>query len=230
MKRSGITLLMVVFLGLFSTLSLATEKEPEGESVIIDEDIWILLVDEPSGYLQDARESFLLGDTEDAAFNIRKALASIKLESYRAKNEAKKGLKSSASELGRIAKLVEKRLTTGIKLEEAFSRAEYALAEHYHQLAQDYEANEQYEKAAAAIEASVSHLLFASFWSKESLEEADIIDVKKARSSAKEMASESKFKKNKISKAIKGVGRGIKKLAKKIKPFEPQDEETPRLR
>ena len=37
--------------------------------------ILLLKLDEPLGYFLDARESFLIGDVEDAAHNIRKGAA-----------------------------------------------------------------------------------------------------------------------------------------------------------
>ncbi len=217
---------ITMLLLLFSPFALVAENKSDDAPSTYDEEIWILLVDEPSGYLQDARESFILGDIKDAAHRIRKAEAFIKLESDRAKKAAKRGLKASAEELKNLSKAVEKHsIASGTILEEAFSRAEYALADHYYQLAQDYEANEQYREAAFAIEAAVSHLLFASFWAEESLEEADIIEAKEARSSANEMATEKDFKRNKLSEAIKGIGRGIRKLGERIQSLKPRDEE-----
>ena len=220
---------MILLSLFFSPLTFASDNKNEDEPLISDDEIWMILVDEPSGYMQDARESFLLGDKKDASLLIRKASAFIKLKSHRAEKETAKTLKASAKKLLKLAKSVEKGsiTTTGSKLEEVFSSAEYALAEHYFLLAQNYEATEKYEKAAFAIEACVSHLLFASFWAEERLQEADIIAAKEARSEVEKMTRSSEYKRNKIIEALKGIGRGIKKLGKKIKPFDPQDEASP---
>jgi len=230
MTKTIKTLIFVVPL-FFSLLAFASEDNTEEEPFISDDEIWIYLVDEPSGYMQEARESFLLGDTKDAVFRIRKAAAFIKLKSHRAEKETSEALKASAKELLKLADSLEKNSAekTGLKLEEAFSRAEYALADHYFQMAKEYEAMGKYEKAAFAIDTSISHLLFSSFWAEESLHEADIIAAKEARSEVRKMTHDNEYKKSKIIEALKGIGNGIKKLGKKIKPFEPQDEE-PKMR
>jgi hypothetical protein len=227
MMNKTLKFILFAVLLFFSHFSFASDDKIENEPVISDDEIWIFLVDEPSGYMQDARESFLFGNTKDAALRIRKASAFLKLKSHRANKETAKALKVSAKELLKLAKSLEKGAVTatGTKLEDAFSRAEHALADHYFQLAKKYEADEEYEKSAFAIEAAVSHLLFASFWAEESLQEADIVAAKEARADVRKMTRDSEYKRKKIVEALKGIGRGIKKLSKKIKPFEPQDEE-----
>jgi hypothetical protein len=129
MKRMVFTFAAVFVVVMFSLWAWAIEKEPETLQDIIEEELWIVFMDEPAGYLLDAREDFLNGDLQGAAQNIRAGTAIIKLETHRAKEEIRKDLKASARELKKLAKAVEKgSVASGGILEEAFAQAEYSLA------------------------------------------------------------------------------------------------------
>lgn len=85
--------------------------------------------------------------------------------------------RASARELKKLAKAIEKgSVASGGMLEEAFARGEYSLGTHHYQRAFDFEVKEGYEKMAYAIDATTTHLLYASFWAGKGLEEDDIVE------------------------------------------------------
>ena len=90
MKRMVFTFAAVFVVVMFSLWAWAIEKEPETLQDIIEEELWIIFMNEPAGYLLDAREDFLNGDLQGAAQNIRAVTAIIKLETHRAKGGNKK--------------------------------------------------------------------------------------------------------------------------------------------
>jgi len=200
-------------------MGCATDEDSGTLPVIIEEEIWLVFMDEPAGYFQDARQDFLNGDLQDAAHNIRKGAALVKLETHRAKKEVNKALKTSANELEKLAKAVEKgSIATGGRLEEAFTRAEHALAQHHYQKALDYEAKGENEKMAYAIEAAATHLLSALFWADEDLEEGEVVAIKEGRSLAKKTIQGATWVPKQVREATISIGRGIQKLGKKLKP------------
>ena len=97
-------IIFMIICGLFSSRIKAEEKKSsEDTSPLIIEELWFVFQDEPFGYFLDARASFLRGDLEDAAHNIRKGVAIIKLETQRATGEEKKDLTHSSNRLKKLA-------------------------------------------------------------------------------------------------------------------------------
>jgi len=191
---------------------------PEGWIVVPDE-IWIFLLDEPSGYFQDAHEDYLAGDVRSAARNLNKGIAFLSIELPRAKKETKNRLKASVSELRQLARAIESgALKTRTQLEDAFARAEFALAEHYFELAGRYEAKGKDEYLAYALDATVSHLLQAAAWANEDLDVDEAVAAKEARSLSRKFTQGAEKSTKKVKEGLKSVGQSLSNLGKKIKP------------
>ncbi|KPL03066.1 MAG: hypothetical protein AMJ90_04065 [candidate division Zixibacteria bacterium SM23_73_2] len=108
-------------------------QKPPGDWTLYEEDIWIVLVDEPEFHFQKAHEFFLKKDFKAAGSEIRKGAAFLKLEAGRSTTEGKKTLEASADELGKLAEDVEKGAVASEKqLKDAFARADHALAKHHY--------------------------------------------------------------------------------------------------
>lgn len=223
MKRMVFSFAVVFVVAMFTPWAWAAEQHPETLQDIIEQELWIFFMEEPAGYLLEAREDFLNGDLQGAAQNIQAGTIIMKLETHRAKGETKKALEVSAKELKDLAKGIEKgSVASGGMLEEAFARAEYSLARHHYQRALDYEATGDYEKMAYAVDAAAAHLLYASFWAGRGLEEDDVVAVKQGRSIAKKLIQGATWGPNKMTEAVRSIARGIQKLGKKIKPLSKE--------
>jgi hypothetical protein len=226
MKRIISTLMLALAVVMFTPWALAAEEEPEALSDIIEKEAWIVFIEEPAGYFQDARKEFLNGDLHAAAQDILAGTVIMKLETHRAKGEEKQALKASIRELKKLAKTVEKgAVASGGILEEAFARAEIALAQHHYQKALYYETNKDYEKMAYALDAAACHLLYASFWADGGLQEGEVVAIKRDRSFVRELIREEAWAPKKMGHALKSIARGIQKLGKKIKPLKEKPEE-----
>lgn len=127
--------------------SAAPPKAPDGY-ILIEEEVWRVVDDEPEEHFHRAHESFLKKDLKTAAAHIRKSEAFLKLEAGRATEEGKKLMKASGHELAKLAEGIEHGTITSVKrLDEAFARAHQALAHHHHVKAKESWANQASQAA-----------------------------------------------------------------------------------
>jgi hypothetical protein len=226
MKRMIFVLVIALGVAMFTSWAWAVEEDVEALPDIIEKEAWIVFIDEPAGYFQDARKEFLNGDFHAAAQDILAGTVIMKLEAHRAKGEEKEALKASIRELKKLAKAVEKgAVASGGILEEAFARAEIALAQHHYQKALLYETNKDYEKMAYALDAAACHLLYASFWADGGLQEDEVVAIKKDRSFVRELIRGEAWGPKKMGQAVKSIARGLQEFGKKMKPLKEKQEE-----
>lgn len=186
---------------------------------IVEEEIWVIFAHDPAGYLIDAWENFLDGDLLEGAYNIRKAKALLRLETYRADKDTKGALEASARELEKLAKAAEEHSPPNAKeLKKVFAQTEHALAHHHYQKALDYQSGKEFEKMTYALDAAATHSLYGSVWAEEELDQTDAIATKQARSAVRKAIKGAKSTPSEILEAIRRIGRGIKKLGDKIRP------------
>jgi hypothetical protein len=203
---------------LFPILMWATDQKHETLENLVEEEIWIIFAHDPAGYLHDAWENFIAGDIQDAAYHIRRAKAWLKLEAYRAEGEAKDDLEASIRELeGLITALGEGSHPANKELKEAFAKAEYALAYHHQKKALSYEQKGDHEKMTYALDAAATHLMYGSVWAGKELDQDDAVSAKDARAIARKIKRGEKWSPDRLREALKGLGRGIKKLGTRFK-------------
>jgi hypothetical protein len=191
----------------------AADLKPVTLEDLIEEEIWIIFVHDPAGYLHDAWEDFIGGNLQDAAYHIRRAKAWLKFEAYRAEGEARDELEASIRELERLIKALDEGPHPANKaLKEAFAKAEYALAYHHQQKALSYEQKRDHEKMTYALDAAATHLMYASVWAGRELEQNDVVAAKEARAIARKVKRGERWSLDRLREALKGLGRGIKKF------------------
>jgi hypothetical protein len=214
------TALMVMTLATFAFAETAT-KAPEAKTskasnpVVIDEEVWVVLVDEPAHHFSRAYEDFLKKDWKSSADEIRTANAYLKLEKTRATDEGKQALSASIQELDKLADNVESGSVSSIKsLDEAFARAHLALAKHHYLKAADAWKNKQTKIAGEALRASAYHLEQAMIW--EGYDEEDL--VVKVKSDTKVIADKlvagSGWVRDEVDQLLNDTGQAIEKLGK----------------
>jgi len=223
-----VTIFMIAFLGTISAAcawaaeaDLLAPQVPEGWMVIEEQD-WMVLTDEPTGYFLEAYEDFLKGDLQSAGMGIRKAAALVKVEWRRANRGVDGTLATSVKELEELAREIERgAIVRAVKLEVAFERAKYALAQHHYHKALEYEAKKANLEMAYSLHAAATHLLDASAWGDYELERDDIMDIKDARAIGQKMIQGIRCDSKTVAEAMKHIGRGIQQLGKKIRPALP---------
>jgi hypothetical protein len=218
MRRIVFTFLLVFLATMCSTWMWAADQKPGTLENLVEEEVWIIFAHDPAGCLHDAWENFLNGDLRDAAYNIRKTKALLKLEATRAEKEAKDDLAASIRQLeGLITSLEAGTAPTSKALRQAFAQTEYALSNHHYQKALRYKAKGDYDKMTYALDAAATHLLHRSTWADLKLDPNDALAAKEARSLARKAKRGEKWLPDKLREAIDGIGRGIRRLGDRLK-------------
>ena len=203
---------------------VAPPRAPDGW-VTMREDTWLTFAEYPADAFQMANGDFQRGEPKVAARRMRRCAAIVTVSLRRAHTDTKKALEASARELKKLARQLEAGARVKSKaLEEAFARAEFALARHYHELALTYETQQDTVKMGHALHASAVHLLQASVWASQPLRVEDADALKQARSCAQTLKEGAAWAPKKVGAAVKAVGRGIASLGKKAKLEAPTDE------
>ena len=217
MKRIIVNFFLAIVLVLCIPQALGAEQKHETLEDVLEEEVWIIFAHDPAGYLHDAWENFIDGDIQDTAYHIRRAKAWLKLEACRAETESREDLEASIKELEELIKALEEGSHPENKtLKEAFAKAEYALAYHHHQKALSYEEKGDHEKMTYALDAAATHLMYGSVWAGRELDQNDAVAAKEARAIARKVNRGAKWSPDRLREAIKGIGRGIKKLGNRL--------------
>jgi len=218
MRRTIFSMVLFFLVALCPTCMWAADQKPGTLENLVEEEIWIIFAHDPASYLHDAWESFIDGDIQETAYHIRRAKVWLKLEACRAETEAKEDLEASIKELEELIKALEEGSQPTTKtLKEAFAKAEYALSNHHHQKALSYEEKGDHEKMTYALDAAATHLMYGSVWAGRELDQNDAVATKEARAIARKVKRGEKWSPDRLREALKGLGRGIKKLGTRFK-------------
>ncbi|MEI8020819.1 MAG: hypothetical protein WCH39_21625 [Schlesneria sp.] len=133
-----------------------TAPEAPAGFVLVDEDQWHVMADEPDRHISRAREAFLMADAKTAAAELRKVAVHLRIASAHASERVKKGLAHSDHELTTLARHIENGTVKSVEeLDAATARALHALADYqYVRAAEAWRKREtrvsgQYLRAAA---------------------------------------------------------------------------------
>jgi hypothetical protein len=213
----------VVSTGVCATAGKAPEspKAPPGW-VLVQEDVLVVLADEPEHHLKLAHEHFLKKEHKEAASEIRKAAAFVKLAADNAAGEDRKGLLAAGAELDRLADGVEKgTVTSERELKEAFARADYALARHHQIKAAEANAAKEPKKAGQHLKAAADAVEDGAAWAGHELGAGGVDAIKGARLVSGKLIEGVGWVPAEVGKAITDIGKETEKLGKVIAPHKP---------
>ena len=149
--------LMMAALALLAVQAALAQDAPapaQTRTLQVNDEIFAYLADEPSNYLVAAREQFGQ-DRQAAALNIRKAMSLIELEAARAEGPTRQELRDVAAQLRAVARVVDSgKLQSPQPMERVFARAEYALARHHRNQAQQLVEQDQSRAASWELAAA----------------------------------------------------------------------------
>jgi hypothetical protein len=162
---------MTSIVGAADTKSTTGEKpNPSPGWVVIEEDIWVRFVDEPSHHMLQAHENFLKKDFKAAAHDPHLVGGHLYGAAGTAVGDTKIALLASARELDRLAKDVESGVIKSAKMLEApFARAEHALASHHLAKAQHAITSKRHATAGHYLHSAVNDVEYAAKWSGHEL-------------------------------------------------------------
>jgi hypothetical protein len=191
---------------------------PEGY-ILVEEDVWLLVDDEPEEHFHRAHQAFVKKDLKKAAAHIRKGEAFLKLEAGRATAEGKKLMEESGHELAKLAEGVEHGAITSVKrLDEAFARAHQALAHHHHLKAKESWAKQAAHKVGQDLQAAAEHFDQGLTWTGHKAEAAGAKAIKDTRLLAGKLIKGADWVAAEVGKGIENVGEEIEKFGKKVVP------------
>ena len=136
--------------------SKPTAPEAPVGFVLVEEDQWHVMADEPDRHISRAREAFLMADAKTAAAELRKVAVHLRIASAHASERVKRGLIHSEHELTQLARHIESGAVKSVdEVDAATARALHALADYqYVRAAEAWRKKEtrvsgQYLRAAA---------------------------------------------------------------------------------
>jgi hypothetical protein len=179
--------LFIAFIFAVINLGVWAQQVPEGK-VLVDEDVLLILVDEPGKHFHQARENFLKTDMIGASTSIVKGTAYLKMKTGRATEEGKKLLMDSIAELEKLASGVANGTVTSIKeLDDTFARANYAMSKHHQLVAKESFSKDKTDNVGYDLAASTSYLERGYAWAGRELEAGTVTAINGTRTLAGKM-------------------------------------------
>ena len=148
-----------------AVIAAAHHADLDSDWLVLDESSWYPYVDEPDLHFKNAHQSFLAKNYDKAAEEIRKGEAFVKLEARRSSGDVKNSLNSSAVELGKVAADTKKGTVKSVREgDEAFARADRALAQSHQMKAKESWAKKETVKTGYEMKAGARLLEQSAAW------------------------------------------------------------------
>lgn len=162
---------------------------------------------------------FLKKNYTAAAADIRKAVAFLKLDVAGATGEGKKALTDSVNELEKLADDTEKGKVASAKaLEQAFSRADYALAKAYHVKASESWVKKATKEVGHSLKTAADNLEYGLAWAGRKAEAGGKAAIKDARLVAGKLIEGMGWVPDEVGKGIEFIGKEVEKFGKQVEP------------
>lgn len=180
------------------------------------EDIYPL-TEKPAQHFRQAAEAFKAKDNATAAAEINKALAFLKIEAAAAHGQAKAVLQATIDRLETLAtETAAGNVLAQAELDQAFSRAEHALAYHHRLRAEEAMAKDETKEAGYELKAALHHLEQALTQAGDKPEEVKTLDLKAMRTLVEKLISGGQVENKEITNALAQVNQEIERLGREI--------------
>ena len=182
---------------------------PRGH-ILVEEELWTNLAQEPERHMGYAREAFLMVDARTAAAELRHAATHLRISAGGAAHESKRALLQSAHELEDLAVRTERGTVKSVgEFDLTFSRALHVLARHHYvQATKAWEAQEA-RRAGQHIRAAADNLEWAAARAGQSTQAATREVIKDSRLLSGKLIEGTGF-------VVDEVGMGFEKFAKQV--------------
>lgn len=191
--------------------------------ILIEEEQWNMLSDEPGRHIGRARDAYLMMDARNAAAELRKTAVHVRIAAEHASERTKNALVRSERELEQMSRQVE--AGTYRSMEEfdlATARALHALA------------NDQYVKSAGAwrkrelkqsgryLKAAADNLERAAARTDTAMRQATAVVVKDSRLVSGKLIEGTGFALDEIGSSFESIGHGIERLGTRVEHANKQ--------
>ena len=229
MRKSTAAVFNVMFAGFIGMHSAAfsqddSVKGPEAPVgfVLIEEDRWHQMADEPDRHIGRAREAFLMADAKTAAAEIRKAAVHIRIATGHAAERGKRGLIHSEHELENLAKRIETGTVKSVEeLDVTTSKALHALADLPYIKAADAWRKREARVSGQYLRAAVDNLEHAAARSDARMRAATAEIAKNSRLISSKLIEGTGYVVDEVGAGFEAVGHEIERVGSRISPAKP---------
>ena len=231
MRYSFIPVAGVLSLGYLSVVSIAVAQEAVAKSsipqapvgfVLIEEDQWHQMSDEPDLHIGRAREAFLMADAKTAATELRKAAVHLRIATSQAAERGKKNLVHSEHELEHLAKRVETGTVKSVEeLDATTARALHALADYQYVKAAEAWRKKEVRTSGQYLRAAADNLERAAARTDARMRAATAVIAKDTRLISSRLIEGTGYVIDEVGAGFETVGHEIERVGARVAPTKP---------
>lgn len=223
-RSNKLSLVIVVIQSVATSLAQAQSTEtatphaPIGY-LLIEEEQWNVLADEPGRHLGRARDAFLMMDARDAAMELRKAAVHLRVAAGHAGERTKRALVKSEHELEQMAIRIESGVYGSMEdFDVTTARALHALANDQYAKAADAWRKRELRRSGQYLRAAVDNLERGAARTDASMRQATGVVVKDTRLISGKLMEGTGFVIDEVGGGFESVGRAIERLGARVEP------------
>lgn len=218
-----VTLASLLPLGLCSVTeaqtapSTGTRPHVPSGYLLIQEEQWELLSDEPSRHLSRARDAFLIMDAHTAALEIRKAAVHVRVAAEHAVERTKNSLSRSEHELEQMARRIENGTVKSVEdLDLATARALHALANDQYVKASDAWRKRELRRSGQFLRAATNNLERAAARTDATIRAATAEVAKDSRLISGKLIEGTGFVVDEVGEELEAIGHQIERVGSRV--------------
>ena len=198
-----------------------TKAVPEAPAgfVLVDEDQWHVMADEPDRHISRAREAFLMADARTAAGELRKVAVHLRIASAHASERVKRGLAHSEHELTTLARHIESGTVKSVEdVDAVTARALHALADYQYVKAADAWRKKEARVSGQYLRAAADNMERAAARSDARMRAATAEIAKNSRVISSKLIEGTGYVIDEIGAGFETVGREIERVGARVAP------------
>lgn len=228
-SHASLFLASLVSLVSFTTVEAQTTPAPGNRPhvpagyLLIDEEQWDLLSDEPSRHLGRARDAFLVMDARTAAAEMRKAAVHVRVAAEHALERSKRSLTHSEHELEQTAHRIETGMVKSVEdLDLVTARALHALANDQYAKASDAWRKRELRRSGQFLRSATNNLERAAARTDAAMRTATAEVAKDSRLISGKLIEGTGFVMDEVGAGLESVGHQIEKVGSRVLPHTPK--------
>jgi len=229
-NRSTITLLSLALIQVgVASVTKAQENVPRAAApqapagyVLVEEEQWHKLVDEPDRHIGRAREAYLMMDARTAAAELRKAAVHVRVAAGHAAERGKNTLLRSEHELEHTARRIEEGAVKSVEeLDFASARALHALSDYQYAKAAEAWRKREARQAGQYLRAAANNLERAAARTDATMRAATTEVAKDSRLISGRLIEGTGFVIDEVGAGIEAVGHQLERVGTLVLPRTP---------
>jgi len=198
-------------------INRAARADMDRRWLVSDVTTWYPVTEEPQRHFTDAAADYAAKEYKAAAADVRKAVAYLRLEAARASGDPKRELRSSVTELDRLAATLDKgAVKDEKKMDMDFAKANHALALEHRAKAAESWARKDYDQVGYDLKAAAHGLESSARWLGGEASAGAADTVADTRVLGDKLASGATWTREELSKGFESLGEGINALGQRI--------------